>query len=403
VIVKLLPHQKTFLKSKSKFTLLSAGLGSGKSYAGAYYTLTKVIKNPKGLGFIGANTYKQLQNATLTTLFNILDEHDIPFNYNKNSGMLSIYDANILCASMERYDFLRGIEISWFWLDEVRDMKEDAFNVLMGRLRHPKTTAHQGRLTSTPAGFNWLYDYFEGDKKKKNFEIIKGSSHDNTHLPDGYVQTLIDSLDSKMVQQEVYGRFVSTSQGAIYYGFDRKNNVREVKRNPQLPIWIGMDFNRNPMSCVIANVTSDSIYVFDEIFLHDSNTNEMAQAIIEKYKSGHTIIPDSTGRRIQTSSAGLSDHQILRDFGFRIPVTHNPFRIDRYNCCNSMLEKKRIVVDNKCSKLIRDLEQVSFKEGGSSLPNTSNADLGHVSDALGYLAYYSFPIIKPPKAKVVHG
>jgi hypothetical protein len=45
--------------------------------------------------------------------------------------------------------------------------------------------------------------------------------------------------------------------------------------------------------------------------------------------------------------------------------------------------------------LIKDLEQVSFKEGSAQLDTSLDKSLTHISDALGYGAWYCFPIIKP--------
>jgi hypothetical protein len=105
-----------------------------------------------------------------------------------------------------------------------------------------------------------------------------------------------------------------------------------------------------------------------------------------------SIVPDATGKALKTSSAGKSDHYILQQYGHKILPSRNPFRSDRFNALNNILSKSRLVIDNKCVKLIRDLEQVVYKEG-SNLEDTSNPELTHISSALGYLVYYHFPLV----------
>jgi PBSX family phage terminase large subunit len=396
--VELLNHQWDFLHSGAKFCLLLGGIGSGKTYAGAQYVINKVAREPKAMGFIGANTYGQLTKSTLPALFTLLTEYSIPFSYNQHKGIVTIQNTKVIAATMDNYDVHRGIEIGWAWLDECRDMKQAAVDVVMGRLRDKKCKKHEIRFTSSPKSFNWMYDYFHSSKSD-DFHLVSAKSRDNTYLPDGYLDTLYEQYDSKFAEQELEGRFVNISAGRVYYGFSREHNTTSVVRKKELMTYIGMDFNVNPMTAVVANVTDTGVFVFDEIYLPSSNTHEMARLIKERYGTHVNIVPDATGSALKTSAAGVSDHEILRRHGFKIMATINPFRMDRYNAVNNLLEKQKLFIDNKCVKLIRDLEQLSYKEG-TNLPDTSDKTLSHISDALGYLVYKTHGIKPQYKARI---
>lgn len=398
--IELLDHQLKFLQSQKKFTLLLAGIGAGKSFVGSHYAINKTIMEPGVTGFIGANTYSQLQRSTLAALFSVLNDVSIPFSYNQQKGLLRINETDIICATMENYEVHRGIEIGWAWLDEARDMRREAYDVLVGRLRHKKAKRHEIRLTSSPKGYNWMFDYFAGDNKTEQHELIQAASADNEFLPDGYVETLQLQYDSKFAAQELDGKFVNISQGRIYHGFDRKVHVMEYEHDPRYTIYVGMDFNVSPMTAVIANVTDTHVYVFDEVYLKDSNTTEMAQYLSEKYGPNLTIVPDATGKALKSSAAGVSDHEILRRAGFRVLANVNPFRMDRYNSVNKLFELKRLRISNKCNKLIKDLEQVSFKQG-TNLPDTSDKNLGHISDALGYLVWKTHGLTRKISSRTI--
>lgn len=394
--IELLEHQADFLEADDKFVLLAGGVGSGKSHAGSLFTILESIKNPKETGLITANTYRQLQNATLHTLFKLCEEMQINYKYNQNKGLLWIEGALWFVYSLEHYDNIRGIEIAKFWGDEMRDASREAFLVLLGRLR--QGTNLKGRLTTSPSGFDYLYDYFVGDKKTKEFRLIQAASYKNTFLPEGYLETLKSSYDEKVYAQEVLGEFVNITSGRIYYAFNRTKHVKEVYYNTNYPIYVGMDFNRNPMTAVVCQTYNDTAHIVDEIWIMSSNTNEMAEELRRKYGVNLTVIPDATGKAIKTSSAGLSDHEILRQYGFKVQTSGNPFRMDRYNTVNNLFEKERIVISPKCTKLINDLEKVSYKEG-TTLPDTNDSLLTHISDGLGYFCWYAFPIL-PPKGQI---
>lgn len=386
--VTLLKSQWDFLSSHEKYVLYLGGIGSGKTVGGAHFALKKCHEEPQAKGFIGANTYRQLTRSTLGGLFSILTDLGIPFAHNQSKGILKIGNTEILCGTMENFDVHRGIEIGWFWLDECRDMKLEAVKVMIGRLRDKNAKRLEGRFTSSAKGFNWMYDMFIGPDKLPNTKCITSKTADNTFLPDDYELSLRDSYDSKMAAQELDAEILNIGSGRVYYAFSRAKNVKPVVQDPLLPIYIGMDFNVDPMTCVFANVTETSIRVFDEYYMRNSNTYEIAKSIKEKYGTQNIrIVPDATGKALRTSSAGLSDHQILKnEFGNVILGSTNPFRMDRYNAVNKLLEDGRLIVDPKCRYTIKDLEQLSFKEG-SNMPDTGNPLLGHISDGLGYMVF----------------
>jgi PBSX family phage terminase large subunit len=396
--IELLPHQSEFLKAKDKFVLLLGGIGSGKSVAGSLFAILESQQEKNVPGLITANTYRQLQNATLNTLFNICDEHNIDYDYNQHKGILNLCGAKWFTYSLDSYDNMRGIEVGKFWGDEMRDASYQAFLVMLGRLRFG--TNLKGRLTTSPSGFDYLHEHFVGDKKTTEFRLIHATSMSNKFLPKGYIDTLEKSYDNKMFAQEVLGEFINTTSGRIYHAFNRDNNLSfDAVLNPKYPIYVGMDFNVNPMTAVLCQSYSDCVYVFDEIYLNDSNTPSMCSTLKSRYGNNITVVPDSTGSKRSTSAPiGKSDIQILIDAGFQVKTSGNPMRIDRYNTVNNLLEKNRIKINPKCVKMIRDLEQVSYKEG-TNLPATNDSTLTHISDALGYFCWFAFPIL-PNKTEV---
>lgn len=390
--LELLDHQYNFVESDKKYTLISSGLGSGKSFAGACWVLTMISKY-KCTGGIFANTYKQLRNATLKTLFRILDENKIPYSFNKVDSILKINNIEVYCYSLDNYDAIRGVEIGWAWLDEAAYAEKDAWDVVIGRVRH-KGGNGQVKVTTTPRGFNWLYEFFV-EQPHEDRCYFTASTKDNTYLPDDYHATLLKSYDSKMQEQELEGKFVNISTGRIYYNFDRVRHTHKLEKGRSFRPYIGMDFNINPMTAIVFTIEHNKMYVWDEFFIMDANTDIMAVQLKQKYGSGLEIIPDATGKRLVSSSAGKSDHDILRNHGFIIPSVRNPYRRDRYNLINKMLEDDQLIINESCTKLIKDLEKIAYKEG-SDMPDTSDPLIGHITDALGYGAYHFFSLDNSP-------
>ncbi len=392
--INLTKPQHDFLTMPEDIGLFAAGIGSGKSFVGSHWARDMMAMEPMAKGFIGANTYNQLQNATLATFFGVLNEFSIPYTYNQNKNIIKAAGRTIYAYSLDNYDSIRGIEIGWFWLDETRDTKREAFHVVLGRLRDKNAKRRQGRLTSSPDGFNWLYDDFGGPNKKKGYGLVHGKTMDNIFLPPGYAERLKDSYDEKAYQQEVLGQFVNLTQGAIYYSFDRDRCIKPVKRDGNFQVRIAMDFNINPMAAIAFQDIDSKIRVIKEYFVMSSNTHELGKLIISDFGLGTEVIPDSTGKALKTASRGLSDHAILRDMGLRVLSTKNPARVDRYNCVNNLLEKGRCEIDPSCVKLIRDLERTAYKDGTNEPDTGNDSTLTHISDALGYGCWFSYPLVR---------
>ncbi len=301
----------------------------------------------------------------------------------------------------ERVEKILGKEYSTIFFNECSQIPYSSVTMALTRLAERsglKTKAYYD--CNPPTKRHWTYPLFirgldpqtwEPRDDADNYASIRMNPTDNLdNIDPDYIQ-MLEQLPEKDRLRFLQGEFTDESEGSIYHAFRREDHVISITRSPRHPIVVGMDFNVNPMTAVICQLYDDSLYVIDEIYLENSNTHEMTQVLKQKYGPGWTVIPDATGKALKTSAAGISDHEILKQGGYQIPFVRNPFRADRYNCVNGLLEKKRIIVDPKCPKLIRDLEQVSYKEG-TNLPETKEKHLTHISDALGYVAHWAYPL-----------
>lgn len=402
-VIKLLPHQYEFLHRKEKFLLLCAGIGSGKSYIGAHYIIKRTLDYPKALHFIGANSYSQLRDSTLAALFSVLQDLNIPFSYNQNHGLLEFGYGRILCKTMDNYNMLRGIEIATFYLDEVRDLKREAFDMIMGRLRDRKAYKLEGRLTTSPSGHNYLYDYFDpqGEKNNPNFGIIHATSYANTHLPAGYIDSLKSQYSEKFFRQEILGEFVNIQSDTIYYAFDEKLSlIKSYNVNDRYPICISYDFNigvGKPMSVAIFQYIDNIFYFFDEVVIEGTRTEDTldemeARGLFDL--SRHYIVHGDASGNSRTTNYNRTDYDIIRkrlsniDISFEIDVPNaNPPVRKRHIIVNGQLKNANgntsIYVTKNCKTIIKGLKQAKLRDKASYVEDDSDS-FQHVTTAMGY-------------------
>ena len=395
--IEALPHQLATLQALTshKNVAMIGGVGSGKTFTLALFLLTEVKRameqGDTSTGIISAMSYGQLRRSVLTEVFKCMTEWGIDFQYNQQQSLLTLGGVKkFFCVSAEKgsVDRVRGINAGSIVIDEACYIAQESYSTLMGRVRD---RAGSGRclLTSSPAGFNWVYDMFVGEKHDpKNYKLVTASTRNNTYISEDFYDRMAENLDKKGIEQELEGAFVSRSGGQAYYQFDRMRNVKEVPYNGQLG-YIGMDFNVDPFTAVIGLYDAGKIYIFDEIYMTGgSDTYMMAAELKRRGYGSFKVVADSTFSNRKTR--GKSDKRILEGAGFECMPFRNPFVIDRVTNMNRLFAQDCVIIDPKCKKLIRDLEQVTFKDNGQL--DGSNRELTHISDALGYMSFKLNPI-----------
>jgi len=116
--------------------------------------------------------------------------------------------------------------------------------------------------------------------------------------------------------------------------------------------------------------------------------------------AGLTVYADASGARMQTT--GSSDLKVLKEafrsgaYGlvvFKVPFS-NPAVRERVGLMNAKLGSaaggRSLTIHPRCTELIKDFEQVAFKEGSQIVDKEKDPKRTHLSDALGYLVWQEF-------------
>lgn len=184
---------------------------------------------PSSAGMVIAPTYPMLRDSTLRTFLELCYAYAPPLlkTFHRSEMRAELTNGvSVLFRSADDPDHLRGPNLGWFWLDEAAMMTQDAWLIMIGRLREQPGRAW---VTSTPRGKNWLYDTFmSGD----DYHVTRSSSRDNPYLPPGFIRSLEQSYTSDWLRQEVEGEFVDPA-GALF----RREWFRIVDRAPDDLFW----------------------------------------------------------------------------------------------------------------------------------------------------------------------
>ena len=389
-----LPQTEIWLASdRFRFRSVVAGRRFGKSYLAAAELLRAAISGKNKNCFYCCPTYGMAKEIQWDMLIQMIpDEYLVKTNETALTIKL-INGSTIALKGAEKPNNLRGRALDFVVLDEFADMRPEAWYEVL----RPSLSDREGSalFIGTPKGRNHFYDLWaKGVDGADGWESFQYTTVQGGNVSPSEVEQAKADLDERTFAQEYLSEFVTYS-GLIYYNFDRATSVVKAEDDGGV-LHIGMDFNTNPMSAVVALRKGNSLICIDEIVIYGSNTDEMAKEIHQRYPNRQIIIyPDPAARQRRTSAAGRTDLSILQNAGFMTKArSAHPAVRDRINSVNSRLKsgsgERHLFFTDKCKQAIKSLERQTYKEG-TSQPNKDDG-YDHMNDALGYMVEYLFPI-----------
>ncbi len=285
------------------------------------------------------------------------------------------------------------------WVEEAQSISQRSLDMLLPTIRAPKSEIW----------FSWNPDqpgdpvdaFFNG--RPEGAERVHTTYKDNPFCPDvmRVEASRLQRADPDSFEHIWGGGYFLGGSGRVYSSFKNKpypeGNIDESIKDTGGELLVGMDFNVNPMSAVIAVRAADECLVLDAIEIETSNTDEMATELRRRFPNRRIVVcPDPAGKQRKTSApVGQTDFTILQRHGFdvRAPNAAPPV-VDRINNAQAMYlagERRRIRVHPKASALITGLSNLVYKEDTSQPDKKSGFD--HICDAMDYLLWQEFNVL----------
>lgn len=408
---------------------------SGKSFTGSHYAIERYQRQPKHTGFIGANNYDQLSTATLKELFYWLTTYGYeyvidrrpPMRWEDKGEALKSYH-NVLSVRNPRDgevtraytrvlsdpDAYRGIEISWYWIDETRDTKQEAHDVLLSRMRESEDIS--GLVTSTTNGEDWVYNRFNKNADGKLYGCIYAKTEEAVNagvIPRAYYESLRRTYSPLMAAQELDAQHVNIAGGRAYYTAGDHNKRAKAPwgdavPNHKRPLIVYCDFNYSPAPCVwgvAQEGPDDCVHAFGEIAIPEASAQKMIHILVSRYPGFfYKIYGDASDNRGTVSNAGRTTYNQMADAlsdlecMFSIDVDQgNPRVFESVENLNSGLKNAlgevRFTYDpDACPMLDADLRVVGWKPNDrGKLDNGGDEQRTHAADGLRYYWWKAHP------------
>lgn len=337
--------------------------------------------------------------------------------------------SNVIFRPLEEPEKLRSLNLNAFYIDEASQVSEAGFMLLQGRLRGKHV--RKGFLTSNPAGHDWIYnwyikqDHLKTEAAKQMFSLIKAPSTENTHLPDGYVESMMQSWSEERIQREIMGSF-DAFEGQVYHEFRRDVHVIQPFAIPtEWTRIVGADHGyRNPAAFIWAAVDyNGDLFVYREFYKREWLIEEIAKgrekgegdkpelgviALSKGEKIDGCYIDPST--RARRGSTGLSDYDVYCEhfpmgWPFALAQNDKTSGIDRVKShlkVDEVTRKPKLFIFSTCTNLLDEISKYRYAELGHNQQGRVNEKEepvkvdDHALDALRYLV-----MSRPDPTKVV--
>jgi hypothetical protein len=388
--------QMEVFRDRSRFKVVVAGRRWGKSQL-AKISLIKYARVKKRLIWYVAPSYRMARQIMWPELVEAIPRAWVAKYHETMLWIKLVNGTRIELKGADNPDSLRGVGIHYLVMDEVQDIDPEAWKKVL----RPTLASTGGHVLfiGTPKAYNFLYDLWAMGQKP---EMVTWASWQfptitSPFIPEEELEAARNDMDEKSYAQEFLASF-ETMSGRVYYPFDRKIHVKPLAFNPELPIYVGQDFNIDPMSSVVFQIQENGdVWAVDEISLPSSNTNELCDELERRYwrhKDKIWIYPDPAGA-YRGHQRGESDLDVFRDRGFKkhkYRKKHPPVA-DRINSVNRLLKTAsgtvRMFIDPRCKKLIEAFEQTLYVPGGREVDKKAGVE--HAADAAGYFCEFEFP------------
>ena len=205
----LLPWQQEVFKDQTRFKVVAAGRRCGKSRMAAVTLLIEGLKCPQGSAVLYVSPTMGQSRQIIWDLLLDLGREVIQSSHVNNLDITLINGARIYVRGADRPDTLRGVSLTYAVLDEVADIKPEAWEQVIRASLSDK----RGRalFIGTPKGRNWFYDTFklgesEDDPDWKSWHF---TTADNPLIDQKEIDSAKKTLSSFAFKQEFMASFTN--------------------------------------------------------------------------------------------------------------------------------------------------------------------------------------------------
>lgn len=407
-------------KIRVRYIFYGGAIRGGKTF-GIFFMLVLLCRLfPGSRWHVIRRSYPDLLKSSIPSMEKILK--GVPVRWNRSTsnyfvefknGSRVYFISENLARDPELKSFL-GLESNGFVCEQAEELSEKTFERCKERAGSWYDTEPCVPPPLIFLSFNPTYGWLKDIRDKAVAGELQLPYVFMTALPsDNKLVTAEQWAQWGDLDPESYARMIEGSwdikvEGRFLYTFQEKLHVKAMPYVEDLPVYMSIDFNVDPMTCILFQAASSGYFhVFKEFRIPDSDTYELC-AQVKEYVIVHNmhsrlyVTGDASGmNRMSGARKHINQYEIIRtELGipghrFQVPSA-NPFLTDSRTFCNSAVHSlPSFSIDPSCEHLIKDLLFVVItrdqegkvkiqKSGKNPYAGVDNSLLGHLLDCLRY-------------------
>jgi len=413
------------MAADKRFVLSYGGTASGKSYSAVQKELT-IATQRKVKTLVIRKVANTLRDSVIPAFRARMEEMELATKFSENKSDRTLTHENgsqIIFRGLDDPDKLKSFEgLERILVEEAAELDFEDFLELNRRARGRENI--QLTLVFNPMHEeHWLKKHFF-DRTDMEDDCVKIHStyKDNPHLTDADRKQIEMLKLYNENQYRIYalGEWGLRENNAPWlFAFNKQRHLKpDIALMPSFPIYLSFDFNRNPLTCLVVQMSPNKgqhnsfIHFIDEVAVRDQ-LGELCQQVYAKYKGHHLYITgDASGNHGDVGFDGKHDsyYTMIRSM-LNIPerqsvintrnLTHNDSRA----LINILLfQYPNIYISEKgCPLLIRDCEMAMVDED-SEVPSALKKDRNiYKMDLFDCFRYFFQSFFKDYAARVTLG
>ena len=417
-LVKRLWHEWDYAKDGTYEALCSGTVASGKSIIAAHIIVRHCIENSGAEVLIGRKALPDLKDTLFKEILEHLNDDQFvegdDYFVNETRAQIRFSNGSLIIGRSwadRKYKKLGSLKLSAAVIEEAAENDDDDeravdfIKMRVGR-RFGISQSFILYLTNPDSPSHFLYKRF---MVKKMGEVFYSDLRDNPFVPETYVNGMMETMDDKLAERMIKGKWVDIVGETLYGQYDDKVHYVPSDYNvvEGRDIRLGFDFNigvGKPLSVCFAQQNPDGLHVFSEVVVDSVGTltalEEAAARGLFDYRSKFIVNGDATGRSRDTRSKS-HDYEIIDKFlsDFRradgtslayeisVPRSNPPIK-KRHQLVNAWLKnangRVRLWVYRGAPTVREGLMLVKLKDKGSYVEDDSKR-YQHVTTGLGYM------------------
>lgn len=393
--------------------LLSGSVGSSKTTLMSHILATHAIENPMAQVMIGREALPDLRDTLYKTILEQFDGLGVMQKSSDRECYIRLINGSEIFARTwhdKRFKKFRSLALSAVGIEELTENRDQVFydeiKMRVGRCPHVREKIIVC-ATNPDSPQHWAHKYFiQGSKENQKIHVYYSRTYENPFLDKTYIEGIRETLDAKMCQRMLEGKWLAIETDIVYYAYSPDwNTVEGYKINPHLPLMLTFDFNiamGKPMSAAACQYVGGRFYFFREFVVEGARTADLMEEMEDLLSIRFPeviVFGDETGKNRDTRSirsdydiimTHLKNHKTGHRARLLLPSKNPPIRA-RHNCVNGALKndlgQTTLFIDSKCKVAHEGMALTSLKKGGDYIEDDSKS-YQHITTAIGYLVHY---------------